>query len=204
MSANIESPGSQASSKGSSGLEDNYFSHQIENHIMMNIDAGINPFTNHDNIDDTYFTDFYAEDALDLDDVDEIDTKNMAIYSGADDDDDDNKPLKKDRKKYYLEDSSASTAQELIKSLDTKQSNTSSAQQKGKSLLMKSKGKTLPEIKIDIVNENDSANVGDGNDVLAQAVDAANISPNSCTRQSIISNYDENSRVSLSLKCFGF
>lgn len=187
MSANIESPGSQTSSKGSKssfGLEENYFSPQIENHTMMtNIDAGSNPFTNLANIDTNYFTDFYAPDDLDLDEIDEIDTKNMAIYSSA------GASSKKDR---FFEESSTSAA-ELLESLETKQSKPSASQPKGKSLLMKSGGKTLPEINIDILKEDESANVAE--DVLAQAVDAANISPNSLSAQSIISNYDENSRV---------
>lgn len=190
MSTNIQSPGSQSSSKGSkssSGLEDDlYF--DATNHyknVMKKFDDAINPITNLENIGTNYFADTNGPDDLELDDIDEIDTNNMAIYSGA--------PLKKDRKYFGGSSSSSSSASNLVMKKDGKQNKPIVVPQTGKSLLNKNNigGKSLPEIKIDILNEEAVS----GEDVLAQAVDAAEISPNSLTGQSVVSNYDENSRV---------
>lgn len=159
---------------------------------MMKIDAGINPFTNFA-IGNNYFADLNPTEDLDLDDIDEIDTNNMAIYSGS--------PIKKDQK--YLEGSSSGSI-EVLKGKKQPKAVTNTSQKNGRttksgknshSLLTKiSAGKSLPEIKINVLNEDE--NTGDGNDVLSQAINAADISPNSLTNNSNISNYDENSLVS--------
>lgn len=156
---------------------------------MLKYAYGFNPFTNNDNIGTNYFADLTPSQVdLGLDDIDEIDTNNMAIYSGE--------PVKKNgtsgRGKELFETSSG-----FLKGKQQQQqqqpARTVIVPQKasqGKSLI-KNESKDLPEINIDVANDNA------GDDVLAQAVDAANISPvNSLAGQSMISNYDENSRVS--------
>jgi hypothetical protein len=183
MSANIQSPGSPSSSKGSkssSELDDLYFTLSNDNNSLLKY-ADFNTLTNNDNIGTNYFADINPSAVLGLDDVDEIDTNNMAIYNGG--------PVKKSRGKDLFE--TATTAGLLTKGKQQQPPKAVYVPQKasqGKSLL-KGEGKVLPEINIQVADNSASE------DVLAQAVDAANISPNSLAGQSMISNYDENSRV---------
>lgn len=180
----IESPGSSKSSKGSkssSGLDDLYFSLSNDHNLMKYAEI-FDPLTNNDNIGTNYFTDVDPNVGLDIDDIDEIDTNNMAIYDSG-------TPAKRPRGKELFTATPANGG-DLLKRQDGKQqSKTIFAPQKtqqGKSLI-KNDEKALPQISIDVPNEHE--------DVLAQAVDAANISPNSFTGQSLISNFDEDSRV---------
>jgi hypothetical protein len=189
LSGNIQSPGSQGSSKGSksssSGLDDLYFITSPNDDMKFDDD----PFTNESNLGTDYFPDDMAADELDMDDIDEIDTNNMAVYS-----DSSSSLNKKDRSKYFEE--STSNAPAVVKSTEGK---SAVLPQKGKSLLVKSAGKTLPEIQISVPIMDDNTMRTEGSDVLAQAISSADISPNSLNGQSVISNYDETSRVSLRL-----
>lgn len=189
MSANIQSPGSPSGSQGSrssSGLEDLYISLSSDSNLMMKY-ADINSLTNQQNIDTNCFTDIDSNLDLGIENIDEIDTNNMEVYSGG--------PVKKSRGKEIF--GTSSNSAELLKRTDGKQQQAKAVvvppkASQGKSLI-KTEGKPLPEINIDVASDNAST----GDDVLAQAIGAADISPNSMAGQSMISNYDENSRVSL-------
>jgi hypothetical protein len=171
------------SSKGSkSGLDDFCFIASPDENNSMKFDDDL--LTNESNIGTDYFADATASDDLDMDDIDEIDTNNMAVYSGP-------SSHKKDRSKH----GSTSNASQVVKS-EAKEK-PSVVPQKGKSLLVKSAGKTLPEIQITVpMMDDNSTTDADGSDVLAQAISSADISPNSLNGQSVVSNYDETSRVS--------
>lgn len=191
MSANIQSPGSPSSCKGSkssSGLDDLYFSLSNDNHLMMKY-AGFNNFSNNNNVGANYFADVDPNVEMGLEDIDEIDTNNMAIYSGE--------SGKKARGKELF--ATSSNGSDLLKRQEGKQQAQAvvvpQKTTQGKSLIKnEGKGKVLPEINIEVNSDNAAS---DDNDVLAQAIDAANISPNSMAGQSVISNFDETSRVSL-------